>query len=104
MERSGMRVLDRNWRHGRRELDLVALDGEVVAFVEVKTRRPGPQDPIEAVGWRKRREIRRAAEAWIHAHPRVGREFRYDVVGVVLGDDGPVVEHVPAAFRGEDAR
>lgn len=103
LEATGLRVLERNWRAGRRELDLVALDGDVVAFVEVKTRGAGPQAPLEAVDRRKRRELRRAAESWIHAHPGVGREFRFDVVGVRLRDPAPPeVEHVRGAFWGDD--
>jgi hypothetical protein len=41
----GIRVLARNWRHGRDELDLVCLDGETLVFVEVKMRRSGAQVP-----------------------------------------------------------
>lgn len=101
--RSGLEILDRNWRSGRRELDIVAREGDVVAFVEVKTRGPGLEAPLEAVDRRKRRDLRRAAEGWIHAHPGVGREFRFDVVAVerVPGSE-PRLEHVRAAFHGDD--
>lgn len=103
LERSGLEILDRNWRAGRRELDLVAREGDVVAFVEVKTRGPGPQAPLEAVSRAKRRDVRRAAEAWIRAHPGVGREFRFDVVAVGVDGEGKMrLEHVRDAFRGED--
>lgn len=104
LERDGLRILDRNWRSGRRELDLVALDGEVVAFVEVRARRGGPEDPLESLDWKKRRDLRRAAEAWIHAHPGVGREFRFDAVAVRAGPGGRAeIEHVRGAFTGDDA-
>lgn len=79
-----MEILDRNWRSGRCEIDLVAREGDVVAFVEVKARRPGPEDPLEAVRPDQRRRILRAARAWIHAHPGVGSRFRFDVVAVAL--------------------
>jgi Holliday junction resolvase-like predicted endonuclease len=50
------------------------------------------------------RRLRRAAAAWIHAHPGVGREFRFDVVGVELHQEGSVrVHHVADAFTGDDA-
>lgn len=102
--RSGLEILARNWRSGRREIDLVAREGPVVAFVEVKTRGPGPQRPLEALSRAKRREVRRAAEAWIRDHPGVGREFRFDAVAVeVTGSGRARVEHVRDAFRGEDA-
>lgn len=103
LERAGLRILDRNWRSGRRELDLVALEGEVVAFVEVRARRDGPEDPLESLDWKKRRDLRRAAEAWVHAHPGVGREFRFDVVGVRASPGtAPEVNHVRGAFTGDD--
>lgn len=104
LEEAGLRVLARNWRRGRYEIDLVAREGDVVAFVEVKARRPGPQAPLEGLAPAQRRRLRRAAEAWIHAHPGVGREFRFDVVGVMFRPGrAPRVEHVRAAFHGEDA-
>jgi len=101
----GYVVLARNWRSGRYELDLVMRLGEIVAFVEVKTRRPGVQDPAETLGFGQRRRIRRAAEAWIHAHPGIGREFRFDLVAVSLQPGAaPEISHFPEAFFGEDAR
>ncbi len=96
-------MLARNWRSGRREIDLVTLAGDTVVFVEVKTRRRGPESAVEALAPSQRRRLRAAAEAWIHAHPGVGREFRFDLVAVQLGPDGrPRVEHVREAFFGDD--
>jgi len=103
LESRGLEILARNWRTGHRELDIVALDGRVVAFVEVKTRRGGPQHPLEAITRAKRREVRRAAASWIHAHPRVGVEFRFDAVAVRFEEGRePTVEHIRNAFFGED--
>lgn len=83
----------------------MTLDGDTVVFVEVKTRRPGPQPAAEALAPAQRRHLRRAAEAWIHAHPGVGREFRFDLV-VVEWSEGRAsrIEHLPDAFYGDDAR
>lgn len=104
LRRAGLEILDRNWRSGRRELDLVAREGEVIAFVEVKTRSSGRADPLAAIGARKRRELRRAAAAWIHSHPGIGREFRFDAVAVTLAPGRtPAVEHVREAFYADDA-
>lgn len=78
-------------------------EDEVVAFVEVKTRRGGPQRPLEAVDRSKRSRIRRAAARWIAAHPGVGREFRFDAVSVRLLPEGAAeVRHVRNAFYGDD--
>ncbi len=96
-------MLDRNWRSGRREIDLVTLAGDTVVFVEVKTRRPGPESAVEALAPAQRRRLRAAAEAWIHAHPGVGREFRFDLIAVDLGRGArPRVDHVRDAFLGDD--
>ncbi|MEE9208039.1 MAG: YraN family protein [Gemmatimonadota bacterium] len=98
----GFEILDRNWRYGRRELDIVALDGSTAVFVEVKARCRGPQSPLEAVSSRQRAGLRIAAEAWIHAHPGVGEEFRFDVIGVELSSvNRGRIEHVKDAFTGE---
>ncbi|WP_419936541.1 YraN family protein [Candidatus Palauibacter sp.] len=100
----GYDILDRNWRAGRLEIDLVARTGDTVAFVEVKTRRAGVQPPSEALAPAQRRRIRHAAGAWLRRNPGVGAEFRFDVVAVELGRGGGCrIEHIPDAFYGEDA-
>src|SRR5271167_661654 len=63
LRRSGYRIVARNFRAARAEIDLVAMDGDVLVFVEVKTRRSrGAGAPEEAVDERKQKQIRRAAE------------------------------------------
>lgn len=104
----GWDVLARRFRNGHRDLDLVVRREEVVAFVEVKTRRKGGfGGPVGAVGWRKQRELTRSAQVWMD---RQGKEllrgggapvvgYRFDVVGVLIGADRRVrVLHVPDAF------
>lgn len=84
LEARGVRVLERNWRHGRFEIDIVAREGDTISFVEVKTRRLGPGGPpAAAVDARKRGRLSRAAAAWIRAHPRESAEFRFDIIEVV---------------------
>ena len=94
----GMRVLERNWRCRDGEIDVVAVDGNVLAFVEVKTRsRLGFGTPAEAITARKLSRMRRLAARWLGEHPDAGRwdAVRLDVVSVVrLGPDGPSVEHL----------
>ncbi len=80
----------------------MAREDEVVAFVEVKARRSDLQHPLEAIGRRKRRHLRRAAERWIREHPGVGREFRFDVIGIRLGRRHPRLTYVRDAFTGDD--
>jgi putative endonuclease len=99
----GWRVVDRRWKSGRRDLDLVVMRENVVAFVEVKTRRSTwSGEPVEAVNWRKQRELTRSAQAWIDRRgvllaPR-SAVYRFDVVGIVADAKRVGVRHVPAAF------
>ena len=103
LEAKGYRVIATNARTSEGQVDIVAQRDGVVAFVEVKTRRPGPQRAVEALDPTQRLRIRRAAESWIHAHPGVGREFRFDLVTVDVARGGPArVEHIPDAFHGDD--
>ena len=95
----GFRILATNWRAGRLELDIVAERGGEVVFVEVKTRRPGPQPANEAVSWRQRRTLHRAAAAWMRQHP-IGRAFRFDLLAVTWPVHGsPSIEHIPAILE-----
>jgi putative endonuclease len=104
LEARGCRVIARNWRAGRLEVDLVVREGEVIAFVEVKTRRPGPQHPSEAVDRRKRAHLVRAAGRWIATRPEPAGEYRFDVVTVVVDGRGRArVRHQRDAFTAEDA-
>jgi len=100
LERNGIRVLDRNWRQGRNEVDLVVRDGSTIAFVEVKTRRLGPWGtPAMAIDAGKRRRLIRASSAWIAAHPGAGREFRFDIMEITNAAGGePLVDYWPDAF------
>lgn len=99
LERRGLRILARNWRIRMGELDLVARDGGVLVFVEVKTRLTGDfVDPALGVDHRKRRQLRRLAEAYLALERPRPCPCRFDVVSVVLGTGGPAVRHIVDAF------
>jgi putative endonuclease len=95
----GWTVLERRYRAGRRDLDLVMRRGQTVAFVEVKTRRgDGFGDPVSAVNGWKQRQLVRSAEVWIARHGEPGLEYRFDVIGILVDEHGPRVEHLENAF------
>jgi putative endonuclease len=105
LERAGWRILARNVRLPSGELDIVALDGSTLVFVEVKAGRAdttlGPERPAHAVGRRKQLKLRRLAREWIAERrgPSGVSGYRFDVVGVSFGHDGPAdVDHIRAAF------
>lgn len=95
----GWRVLARRFRSGHRDLDLVVERSGTVAFVEVKARRSRRWGhPVEAVDWRKQRELVRSAQVWIARHGRAGTAYRFDVIGVLVDGDRVRVRHVENAF------
>jgi putative endonuclease len=102
LKRRGCRILGRRVRVGDRdEIDLLVRDGEVLVFVEVKTR--AHEDfgrPAEAVDRNKRRTLSRAAVRFMQRLPRPVGYFRFDVVEVI-GEDGdrsPEIRHIENAF------
>lgn len=99
LRQQGWRIVAHRFRNGRRDVDLVAEQDGVVAFVEVKARR-GEQfgDPVEAVGWRKQRELSRSANVWIDRFGGPGQTYRFDVIGVLIAADRVRVRHVRNAF------
>jgi putative endonuclease len=108
LERRGWHVLERNARTRTGELDLIALDGATLVFVEVKAGRlgaaAGPERPALAVGPRKQARLRRLAREWLGAadgpRPLWVSGYRFDVIGVSYRADGGVAayEHIRDAF------
>jgi len=104
LERRGWAILARNYRFGRREVDLVARRGDIVAFVEVKTRAGGgygtPQEAITAL---KRREVEAVAARYVERHGLQGLSVRFDAVAIVvrrrMGGSEITIEHVEDAWR-----
>jgi putative endonuclease len=97
--REGWTVLAHRFRSGHRDIDLVVRRGNEVAFVEVKARR-GERfgSPIEAVHFRKRRELGRSARVWVDRHGTPTLQYRFDVVGILLIGHSVRVRHIPNAF------
>ena len=101
LKRAGYKILERNRFLGRYEIDIIAREGDTVAFVEVKTRRSAdPVDPQENVHREKRRRIRAAARRYIQREDRDDVYYRFDIVTVVLPEKGrPEIELIRDAFR-----
>jgi putative endonuclease len=105
LSESGLTVLARNWRCRDGELDIVAREGDVLVFCEVKTRSSEQfGDPAEAVGGPKAARLRGLALRWIAQQRAFGTytfwpELRFDVVCVLRHHQGPAtIRHVRAAF------
>jgi putative endonuclease len=97
--RLGFQVVERNYRAGRGEIDVVARRGDTLVFCEVKTRRTDAWGvPAEAVDYAKQTRLRKLAAAWL-ADRRPGCvDVRFDVVSVIVRGDQTDVTHVPDAF------
>jgi putative endonuclease len=99
LKKEGWTVLHRNWRLRLGELDIVARRAGCLAFVEVKARRsPAYVDPALGVDWRKQRQLRRVAEAYLVFEKPAFWECRFDVISVVVSDAGVEATHHPGAF------
>ena len=100
LRQRGWRVVQRRFRSGHRDIDLVVEQEGVVAFVEVKARR-GDRfgDPVEAVNWRKQRELGRSARVLIDRHGRASDAYRFDVIGVLVAGERVRIRHVANAFQ-----
>jgi putative endonuclease len=106
LSEAGYRILDRNYRYERAEIDVVCFDataargrGEIV-FVEVKTRSGrGFGSPEEAITDEKQRHIVHAAEAYLYERRLEGAPVRFDVVSIVLNQgSAPDINHIKEAF------
>lgn len=95
----GWQIVARNWRCKIGELDIVALDGGELIFVEVKARRSaGFGGPVGAVTFEKRRRIRKLAEVFIAWERPTFETCRFDIVAIVFDGSGGDVEHLVDAF------
>lgn len=103
LDRIGMTTVERNWRCAAGEIDIVALDGDVVVFCEVKTRRTiAKGTPEEAVTPAKQRRYSRLAAAYLQQAGLGCVDVRFDVITLlVLAEDRALLRHHRAAFVSE---
>ena len=99
LQERGCSIVARNYRTPVGELDLIASDSQHLLFIEVKTRRGTLfGGPAEAVGARKQRQIIRAAQWYLGSCRQPRLQPRFDVIGVMIGVEAPVITHIPDAF------
>ena len=99
LERKGYRILVRNFRFDRGEIDIVAEDCDRLVFVEVKTRRSKIYGhPEEAITEAKCRQLWKVAEGYLFEHNLDDQNCRFDVVAIEYNNNIPVIRHIKDAF------
>jgi putative endonuclease len=97
--KKGYRIVRRNYRFGRGEIDIVAQDGAELVFVEVKTRRTSTfGEPEEAVTRKKQSQIRTVAEGYLFEHAIDDQPCRFDVIAVTCKKNEYFISHLENAF------
>jgi putative endonuclease len=99
LERQGYTIIERDWKSGHRDLDIIALDRDTVVFVEVKTRSNRMfTDPEMAVDYQKIRHLQQAANHYIK-YRHINHDIRFDIITVVgTMNDSPAIDHIKDAF------
>lgn len=98
----GHTILERNWRYGHLEIDIISYDPQGIHFVEVKARKENIQaPPQENVDIRKQRRTAKAAQGYLRTVKGLkygGHECLFDVIAVTFIDDRAYTEWFPQAF------
>jgi putative endonuclease len=100
LERTGMTIVERNWRCPVGEIDIVALDDDTIVLCEVKTRRTVAKGtPDDAVTPAKQRRYRKLAAAYLQHAGTPDVTVRFDVISIlVIAEDRALLRHHRAAF------
>ena len=100
LKRGGFRILEKNFRTPGGEVDIIAVEGDVFVFVEVKARRSSRYGhPKWAITPSKQRHLSAAAIAYLKRVGKTGSRARFDVITIQYADDRPHIEHIRNAFE-----
>jgi putative endonuclease len=100
LREKGYEILEKNWRKGYLEVDIIALDGKTLVMVEVKTRADLHHGlPEEAITRKKERLLMDAAEAYLELND-MNNEVRFDIIAVWDTDSNVRINHIQGAFTG----
>ena len=95
LAKKGYEILERDWKSGHHDLDIIARDEDTLVIIEVKTRRNRVfGDPEEAIDYKKRMSLQSAINHYVKSH-RTGRDIRFDIISIVgtIGST-PEIEHI----------
>lgn len=98
LEKKGYRILEKNWRQWKNEIDVIAMDGKYLVIVEVKTRQSNYiAEPETAVTREKQRALIKAANAYMR-YKNISSEVRFDIVSIILTKSSEQIHHIVDAF------
>ena len=95
LQENGYVILERDWKSGHHDLDIVANDGNTLVVVEVKTRRNRLYgNPEESIDYKKRLSLQSAINHYVKSH-RINRNVRFDIISIVgtIGSQ-PEIDHI----------
>jgi len=97
LKERGYAVLATNWRSPLGEFDLIAQQGEILVFVEVRTRSGGIEAAMESISPRKRAILERLAYLYLNEHA-IDADWRIDVIAITHEQGKPIIEHAENAL------
>jgi putative endonuclease len=98
LRKKGYKILETNWKAGKNEIDIIAIDKETLVIVEVKSRHSNfAGEPETAVTRDKQRSLIRAANYYI-AKMKLDSEVRFDIVSILVVKDQQTINHIEDAF------
>ena len=96
--KKGYQILERNWRSGHKEIDILALKDDTLVVVEVKTRKTNDYgEPDIAVGAYKQQMLIWAADAYVR-YKNLDVDVRFDIISIILNGTDQTIEHIEDAF------
>lgn len=98
----GFKIRERNYKHARSEIDIIAEKGKAIYFIEVKTRGDDLfGSPLESVPLWKQRRILNAARYYAGRNGLEGREIHFSVIGIITSECDKRIEFIEDAFFDE---
>jgi putative endonuclease len=100
LSRKGYKILKRNYRYGHGEIDIIAMDKDVLIFVEVRVKLSDKfGSPEDSVTIKKREQLKKIASAFIQMNEVNFSECRFDVIGITFKDGKFNINHIVNAFQ-----
>ena len=99
LEKTGIQIVERNWRSGRFEIDLIGKQSETWVFIEVKVRKFGyAETAFESIDLYKQQRIISAADRFLKYQERQSNPIRFDVLCIEYGSENHRIQHIEDAF------